>query len=120
MLVVAAAGSSLSYYVTPEEFLDQADPADTRWRIAGRVVGESIVESGGRPVSFTILGYEGGTVRVSYDGSYPNLFGPNAMVVVEGVADAAGHIDASSVIIKHENEFVTDPEDAPGYQPGSQ
>lgn len=120
VLAVAAAGSSLSYYVTPEEFRAYADPAATRWRVAGRVIGESIVERDGHPVAFTILGYEGATVDVAYDGGYPNLFGPNTLVIVEGVSDAGGHITASSVIIKHENEFVTDPDDTPVYAPGSQ
>lgn len=120
VLVVAAAGSSFSYYVTPEEFRAQPDPEDSRWRVAGRVIGESIVKRDGHPVAFTILGYEGATVEVSYDGGYPNLFGPNTMVIVEGDSDAGGRITASSVIIKHENEFVTDPDDTPVYAPGSQ
>ena len=117
VLVVAAAGSSLSYYVTPEEFRAQEDPAGTRWRIAGRVVGESIEERDGRPVGFAILGYEGATVEVSYDGAYPSLFGPNTLVIVEGLANARGRIDAFSVIVKHENEFVTDPNDTEAYVP---
>ena len=119
VLVVAAAGSSLSYYVTPEEFRAQEDPAGSRWRVAGRVIGESVVERGGRPVSFAILGYEGATVEVSYDGAYPSLFGPNTLVIVEGVADPSGRIDAFSVIVKHENEFVTDPDDTEAYVPGA-
>lgn len=118
VLVVVAAGSSLSYYVTPEEFNAQEDTAGSRWRVAGRVVGDSIVESDGRPVAFTILGYEGGTVDIHYDGGYPNLFGPNTLVIVEGIADPHSAIVASSVIVKHENEFVTDPDDTPVYVPG--
>lgn len=117
VLVVAAAGSSLSYYVTPEEFLERVDREGTRWRVAGRVNGDSIVERGGSPVAFTIRGYEGAVVEVSYDGAYPSLFGPNSLVIVEGTAAGAAGIDASLVIIKHENEFVTDPEDAPAYAP---
>ena len=117
VLVVAAAGSSLSYYVTPEEFLSQASPEGTRWRVAGRVIGESIEQRGGRTVGFAIRGYEGGTVEVAYEGSYPSLFGPNTLVIVEGLASADGRIDADSVIVKHENEFVTDPADTPVYVP---
>ena len=120
VLVVAAAGSSFSYYVTPEEFREHPNPEGLRWRVAGRVIGESIVERDGSPVGFAIRGYEGATVDVAYDGGYPNLFGPNTLVIVEGVAGADGHIEASSVIIKHENEFVTDPDDTPVYVPGSQ
>ena len=117
VLVVAAAGSSFSYYVTPEEFQRQADGGSTRWRVAGRVIGESIVERDGSPIGFTIRGYEGATVEVAYEGGYPGLFGPNALVIVEGTESAGGGIEASSVIIKHENEFVTDADDTPVYSP---
>jgi cytochrome c-type biogenesis protein CcmE len=120
VLVVVSAGASLSYYVTPEEYEEQSTGDDTRWRVAGRVVGESIVEVDGRPISFTILGYEGTTVEVAYDGGYPSLFGPNTLVIVEGVSGPGGGIDASSVIIKHENEFVTDAEDTQAFAPASE
>lgn len=119
-LVVVSAGASLSYYVTPEEYQQQSTGDDTRWRIAGRVIGESIVEVDGRPISFTILGYEGVTVEVAYDGGYPSLFGPNTLVIVEGVSGPGGGIDASSVIVKHENEFVTDADETQAFAPASE
>jgi cytochrome c-type biogenesis protein CcmE len=76
--------------------------------VGGRVVGDSIVEEGGRPVRFDIAGDAGERMTISYtEGAIPNLFGPNAFVVVEGVAAGTGVIDASSVIIKHEDEFLT-------------
>lgn len=120
VLVVAAAGSSLSYYVTPEEYLQQASGDGTRWRVAGRVVRESIVEENGSPVAFSIRGYEGAIVDVAYRGGYPSLFGPNALVIVEGFEGAGGLFEAQSVIIKHENEFVTDADDTPAYAPPAQ
>ena len=120
VLVVVSAGASLSYYVTPEEYQQQSTGDDTRWRIAGRVIGESIVEVDGRPISFTILGYEGVTVEVAYDGGYPSLFGPNTLVIVEGVSGPGGGIDASSVIVKHENEFVTDADETQAFAPASE
>jgi cytochrome c-type biogenesis protein CcmE len=43
----------------------------------------------------------------------PNLFGPRAFVVVEGASEGPGLLRASSVIIKHENEFVTGTPTAP-------
>lgn len=119
VLVVASAGSSFSYYVTPEEYQQQATGDGTRWRVGGRVIGESIVEVGGRPIGFTIRGYDGTTVEVAYDGGYPSLFGPNTLVIVEGFTGPGGRIDASSVIIKHENEFVTDAEETQAFVPAS-
>jgi cytochrome c-type biogenesis protein CcmE len=116
LLTVQAAGSAVSYYVTPEEFATQLDGGDAaaggRWRVGGRVVEGSIVEERGRPVSFEIAGEHGERMAVSYDGVKPNLFGPRAFVVVEGTADGPGRLRASSVIIKHESEFVTDAQDA--------
>jgi cytochrome c-type biogenesis protein CcmE len=113
VLAFSAAGSSMSYYVTPDEFANQIDVADRRWRVGGRVVEDTIVEENGRPVSFVIQSEDGlKQMDISYDGIKPNLFGPRAFVIVEGVADSPGHLQASSVIIKHESEFVTDAEDA--------
>ena len=115
ILAAQAAGSSLSYYVSVQEFAAEPDPAGQRWRVGARVVPDSVVEEQGRPVAFDIADEAGRSIAVSYDGVVPNLFGPNAFVVVEGVADTPGHIEANSVIIKHENEFYSDepPADSP-------
>lgn len=113
VLAFSTAGSSLSYYVTPDEFAQQLNVEDKRWRVGGRVVEGTIVEENGRPVSFVIQSEDSvQQMDISYDGIKPNLFGPRAFVIVEGVADRPGHLTASSVIIKHESEFVTDAEDA--------
>lgn len=114
-LAVQAAGDSLSYYSTPEEMrahmTQQTDVQGGQWRVGGRVDGATVVERDGRPVAFDIIGEEGERLSVTYDGIVPNLFGPNAFVVVEGTVEGEDLLQASSVIIKHENEFVTDEED---------
>jgi cytochrome c-type biogenesis protein CcmE len=120
VLVVSAAGSSISYYATPEELNEhvqqQTDLEGDRWRVGGRVVDGTITELNGRPIAWEIEGDEGFRMDVSYDGIVPDLFGPRTFVVVEGAversADGTPHLLADSVIIKHESEFVTDPADA--------
>ena len=113
VLAVSAAHSAMSYYVTPKEFAQQIDAQGKRWRVGGRVVEDSIVEQNGRPAAFVIQSENSNDrMSISYSGVRPNLFGPNAFVVVEGISNAPGHLDASSVIIKHESEFVTDAKDA--------
>ncbi len=106
-LAVSAAGSSLSYYVTPAEFAQRLDRAGTRWRVGGRVVEGTVVEEAGRPVVFAIAGERGERMEIAYGGIKPNLFGPGAFVVVEGTAEGSGRLRASSVVIKHESEFLT-------------
>ena len=116
VLAVQAAGSSLSYYVTPEEFAQEIDPDGRRWRVGGRVVDGSIVEDErGRPIAWVVEGEEGEQMEITIADSgvaIPGLFAPRAFVVVEGVAAGAGRLEASSVIVRHEPEFVTDPDDA--------
>ncbi|MQC16791.1 MAG: cytochrome c maturation protein CcmE [Chloroflexi bacterium] len=105
VLAFQAAGSSVSYYLEPREYL--ADPAldGTRVRVAGRVVGDTIVEHAGRPVAFEIVGDFDDRMLVRFDdGVVPNLFGPFALVIAEG-RGVEGGIEASSLIIKHEDEF---------------
>ncbi len=116
-LAVAAASSSMSYYVTPEEFAQKLDPEGSRWRVGGRVVTDTIVKPNGQPIAFEIEGEQGERMAITYDGVIPSLFGPRTFVVVEGVADGPSHLDAFSVIVKHENEFVTDPDDTDVYVP---
>lgn len=108
-LAISAAGSSLSYYVTPDEWAQEIDPEGHRWRVGGRVVPGSIVEDAGRPVRFEVAGEAGGKMTVLYrEGAVPNLFGDNVFVIVEGLAPEPGVLEASSVIIKHEDEFLTE------------
>lgn len=117
VLAVQAAGSSLSYYVTPEEFAQQLDTAGRRWRVGGRVVEGTIVERAGRPYEWQIAGEHGERLQIVYEeGPVPGLFGPNAFVVIDGETAAVDPnlaVDgdpptllASSVIIKHEDEMV--------------
>jgi len=105
ILAIRAAGSPLSYYQTPAEFAQQVDTAGKRWQVGGRVVDGTIVESNGRPVRFDIAGDHGERMTINYNGTVPDLFGPGAFVVVEGAANGPNTLDASSVVIKHENAF---------------
>ncbi len=107
LLAFKAASSSVSYYVTPEEFAQQiGNKGDARWRVGGRVVPETIKQDG-KSVAFDIVGEHGEQMAITYTGVVPNLFGPYAFVVIDGKSDRPGHLEASSVVIKHENEFMS-------------
>lgn len=108
VLAFRAAGSSVSYYLEPHEYLADRTLEGTRVRVAGRVVEGTVQEVAGRPVAFDIMGDRDDYVSVVFDdGVVPNLFGPYALVVVEGTGTPGG-VDADSVIIKHEDEFFSD------------
>ncbi len=111
VLAVQRAGSSLAYYSTPEELgrhiASEQNATGTHWRVGGRVVAGTIVQEGGRPAAFDIVGEDGHILHVTYDGIVPNLFGPGAFVVIEGDVAGPDTLRASRVIIKHENEFLT-------------
>ena len=105
-----AASGDISFYVEPDEFLAQIQDGDTsRWRVGGRVVAGTIVEQNGRPVAFDIEGEDGSRISIAFEGIVPNLFTAGAFVVIDGSLDDSGEtLSASSVIIKHENEFFAD------------
>ena len=114
MLVVRSASSNLSYYLTPIEYLENEQKIGQRIRIAGRVVDQSITEERGTISSFQIVGDENDTVDVNFIGqTIPTLFGPYALVIVEGIGVPNG-VTADLIIIKHENEFFAGsvPEDS--------
>ena len=109
VLAFRAAGSSVSYYITPEEYRSNERLHTQRVRVAGRVVEGTIQQQAGRPIAFTIVGDANDRVQVDYPrGVVPNLFGPYALVIVEGTGKSASHVQADSIIIKHENEFYAD------------
>ena len=76
-------------------------------RVAGRVDGETVVRHAGRPIAFEIFGDYDDRLSITFEeGVVPNLFGPFALVVVEG-RGVAGGVQADS-IIKHENEYFSE------------
>jgi len=108
VLAAQAAGSSISYYLEPHEYLADPTLEGTRVRVAGRVDGETVVERAGRPIAFEIFGDNDDRIAITFEeGVVPNLFGPYALVVVEGQG-VEGGVVADSLIIKHEDEFFSD------------
>jgi cytochrome c-type biogenesis protein CcmE len=109
VLAFYAAGPAMSHWVTPEELAARENIEGQRWRVGGRVVPDSIVESAGRPVRFEVQGESGLRTLVHYDGVVPGLFGPMAFVIVEGTATGRNEISGDNVIIRHEDEFFSEP-----------
>ncbi len=121
-LAVIAARSGTAFYVTPTELLRDTEPGAV-YRLGGRVIPDSIdwgdgalrfrIGDGDPARSFTFE-TGGQWLPVSYSGVVPDLFAERAFVVVEGTYTREGGFDASSLIIKHESEFLSERKKAAG------
>ena len=88
-----------------------------RIRVGGRVVEKSIKYNDLGITKFEIFGENNTKISVTHEGMLPNLFGPRTFIIAEGLAINSTAIRSKSVIVKHENEFLTDLEDADVYVP---
>ncbi len=83
LMIVVLRGSSMNYWVTPEE-LASGSQAEGQMRVAGAVVADSINTDYGR-LDFSIKAEgERAKLRVSYDGYVPRGFYNLSEVIVEG------------------------------------
>jgi cytochrome c-type biogenesis protein CcmE len=103
-LIYAAARGSTAYYVTISELTEQG-PSTRSVRVAGNVIGESIVwEPRDQSLQFQITD-EGGLLPVSYHGSRPDMFRDGAEVVVQGKLSADGVFEARTMLLKCPSKY---------------
>lgn len=103
-LIYTAARGSTAYYVTISE-LTQQGPSARSVRVAGNVIGESIVwEARDQLLQFEIAD-EGGLLPVSYHGSRPDMFRDGAEVVVQGKLSPDGVFDARTMLLKCPSKY---------------
>jgi cytochrome c-type biogenesis protein CcmE len=117
IFAIFSASNAFSYYLTPEEFTQKKHSLERRIRVGGRVVGNSIKYNDLGITTFQIFGEKKVIISVEHEGMLPSLFGPKTFVIAEGFAIDKNNIRSKSVIVKHENEFLTDIEDADIYVP---
>ncbi len=93
--------SALVYYNTPAE-VQAREGDDSRLRLAGRVVSESVVEES---LAVRFAGEDCDTsVAVSHTGTPPQLFQEGIGVVVEGTWD--GEVFSSdTMLVKHDEQY---------------
>jgi cytochrome c-type biogenesis protein CcmE len=119
-LAFIAARSGTEFYVTPTEIVATGKPG-IDYRLGGRVVPGSIQWDDAHTfVRFAITdgdeteayGITPGapTIPVVYDGVVPDLFEERAFVVLGGRYSPTAGFAASSLIIKHESEFIKERE----------
>ena len=103
-LVFVAASGSAAYYVTIQEIQEQG-PSQRNVRVAGNIVGESILwEPRNLRLEFDIVD-ETGKMAVVYNGSRPDMFRDEAEVVVEGKLSPDGIFEARTIMLKCPSKY---------------
>jgi cytochrome c-type biogenesis protein CcmE len=103
-MIVSAAQGSTAYYMTIKEIETQG-PSQRNVRVAGFVVGESIVwEPRELQLTFDVTD-DSGTLSVTYNGSRPDMFKDGAETVLEGKYTSQGIFEAETMILKCPSKY---------------
>lgn len=102
LVATASAEDTLTYYRTPTEVLSSTH-RDQSVRLEGIVVDGSVHQSG-TAVSFRLTDGKN-TVAVVADATPPSTFRAGQAAVVQGALDADRVFEASSVVVRHDNEY---------------
>jgi len=103
-LIFSAARGSAAYYLTVQELHEQG-PSARNVRVAGNVVGESIVwEPRDQHLAFDMVD-ESGQLSVVYSGVRPDMFRDQAEVVVEGKMGPDGLFEARTMLLKCPSKY---------------
>lgn len=103
-LIFSAARGSAAYYLTIDE-LQQQGSSVRNVRVAGFVVGESIVwEPRDLHLAFDMVD-DSGKLSVVYSGARPDMFRDEAEVVVEGKMGPDGIFEARTMLLKCPSKY---------------
>ena len=115
-LAISAMRSNLSYFFSPSQVVAGEAPADTRFRLGGLVVEDSLTRQGdGLTLTFAVTD-NAATLQVSYTGILPDLFGEGQGMVARGRLGRDGVFYAEEVLAKHDASYLP-PEVADSLRP---
>jgi cytochrome c-type biogenesis protein CcmE len=105
-LVLMAFNDNLVFFYSPSELKAKTVAADRRVRIGGLVEAQSLSRAlDGRSISFRLT--DGATdIAVVYQGLLPDLFREGQGAVAEGKLRLDGVFAASSVLAKHDENYM--------------
>ncbi|MEA3276067.1 MAG: cytochrome c maturation protein CcmE [Pseudomonadota bacterium] len=106
MMAVNALRSNISYFFSPSQVLADEAPADAVFRLGGLVTKGSLQrQEDGLTVMFDVTD-NAKTVKVSYTGILPDLFGEGQGVVTKGRLGPDGVFMAEEVLAKHDESYM--------------
>lgn len=102
-----ALSQNINMFFTPTQVAEGVVPVGTHFRIGGMVKEGSIEHSGDSlDIAFVTTDYVS-EVPVQYTGILPDLFREGQGIVAEGEVDVAGVFQASRVIAKHDENYMS-------------
>jgi cytochrome c-type biogenesis protein CcmE len=105
-LIYGGLGNNLVYFLTPGELLAKADSVvDKPVRLGGQVVPGSVKWDAEALDLHFVLQDSKGNVKVHSTKAPPQMFREGQGVVVEGKLNRAGTFEATSLMVKHSNEY---------------
>ena len=105
-LAIRAMQSNIAYFYSPSQVLANEAPANVLYRLGGLVVKNSLVrQTDGLTVHFDVTDMAQ-TVKVSYTGILPDLFGEGQGVVTKGRMGPNGVFVAEEVLAKHDESYM--------------
>ena len=105
-LIYGGLGNNLVYFLTPSELLAKRDSVvEKPVRLGGQVMPGSVKWNSAELDLRFVLQDGKGTVNVHSTKAPPQMFREGQGVVVEGRLNRAGTFEASSLMVKHSNEY---------------
>jgi cytochrome c-type biogenesis protein CcmE len=104
-LVLFALRDSIVFFYTPSEVTEKKLGPGTPFRLGGLVEQGSLTKGQGTTVTFRVTDTIG-VLPVTYTGQLPDLFREGQGVVAEGQLDAGGIFVATTVLAKHDENYM--------------
>jgi len=105
-LAISSMRSNMSYFFSPSKVIANEAPTDAVFRLGGLVVEKSLArQEDGLTVVFDVTD-NAETVKVSYTGILPDLFGEGQGVVTKGRLGDDGVFYAEEVLAKHDESYM--------------
>lgn len=100
------------YFVSVDQFVADSDAGHHRARIHGTVAPDADIQPAHLFASFTLAG-AAASIPVEYHGAIPDLFQPGREVVVEGILDTHGVLQADVLMTKCASKYEDKTEHPP-------
>jgi cytochrome c-type biogenesis protein CcmE len=105
-LAISALRSNIAYFFSPSQVIANEAPKDRVFRLGGLVEKDSLArQADGLTVIFTVTDMAK-SMKVSYTGILPDLFGEGQGVVTKGRLGQDGVFYADEVLAKHDESYM--------------